>query len=397
VNIIAAGDRVGIIGIGQSPFAARRPDANYPDLVREAVVTAMADAKLEFDAIEAVVYSLSPDAMIGIGNAERLGVDAVGGRNKPFLRINTGGATGISSVSAAYYHVASGACDVVLTAGADKVGECGDSQSVLNKIWDPTYERQLPLGTINMLAMSAIRYMKLYGMTEEDMARVTVKNRRHASLNPNAHLRKEVSIQDVMDSRYISWPLKLLDCCPQSTGGAAMVLASEKYIRDNKLDAVWITGLAHCAETYWMGDRMGSHPTAEHADAYALGRSFQRAYKMAGITDPMKQVHVAELYAPFSSTEFHSIDAARLVAKNGDSVPALRDGEFDLGGRIPVNCSGGTLCTNAIAVTAMARVAETALQVWGRAGAHQAKGARVGVASGNGGDHQIFGTMVIEA
>ncbi len=390
-------DRVGIIGIGQSPFAARRPDANYPDLVREAVAMAMADAKLEFDAIQAVVYSLSPDAMIGIGNAERLGVDAVGGRNKPFLRINTGGATGISSVSAAYYHVASGACDVVLTAGADKVGECGDSQSVLNKIWDPTYERQLPLGTINMLAMSAIRYMKLYGMTEEDMARVTVKNRRHASLNPNAHLRKVVSIQDVMDSRYISWPLKLLDCCPQSTGGAAMVLASEKYIRDNKLDAVWITGLAHCAETYWMGDRMGSHPTAEHADAYALGRSFQRSYKMAGITDPMKQVHVAELYAPFSSTEFHSIDAARLVVKNGDSVPALRDGEFDLGGRIPVNCSGGTLCTNAIAVTAMARVAETALQVWGRAGAHQVKGARVGVASGNGGDHQIFGTMVIEA
>ena len=390
-------DRVGIIGIGQSPFAARRPDANYPDLVREAVAIAMADAKLEFDAIEAIVYSLSPDAMIGIGNAERLGVDAVGGRNKRFLRINTGGATGISSVSAAYYHVASGACDVVLTAGADKVGECGDSQSVLNKIWDPTYERQLPLGTINMLAMSAIRYMKLYGMTEEDMARVTVKNRRHAALNPNAHLRKEVSIQDVMDSRYISWPLKLLDCCPQSTGGAALVLASEQYIRENKLDAVWITGLAHCAETYWMGDRMGSHPTAEHADAYALGRSFQRSYKMAGITDPAKQVHVAELYAPFSNTEFHSIDAAQLVAKNGDSVPALRDGEFDIGGRIPVNASGGTLCTNAIAVTAMARVAETALQVWGRAGAHQVKGARVGVASGNGGDHQIFGTMVLEA
>lgn len=390
-------DRVGIIGIGQSPFAARRPDANYPDLVREAVVTAMADAKLDFDAIEAVVYSLSPDAMIGIGNAERLGVDAVGGRGKRFLRINTGGATGISSVSAAYYHVASGACDVVLTAGADKVGECGDSQSVLNKIWDPTYERQLPLGTINMLAMSAVRYMKMYGMTEEDMARVTVKNRRHASLNPNAHLRKEVSIQDVMDSRYISWPLKLLDCCPQSTGGAAMVLASEKYIRDNNLDAVWITGLAHCAETYWMGDRMGTNPTAEHADAYALGQACRRAYKMAGIAEPAKQVHVAELYAPFSSTEFHSIDAAQLVAKNGYSVPALRDGEFDLGGRIPVNPSGGTLCTNAIAVTAMARVAETALQVWGRAGAYQAKNVRVGIATGNGGDHQIFGAMIIEA
>src|SRR5690606_4199184 len=145
-------------------FKPRRDDASYPDLVREAVNDALVDAKLGLDDVEAIVYSLSPDAMVGIGNAERLGVDAVGARNKRFLRINTGGATGISSVAAAFYHVASGACDVVMTAGADKVGECGDSQTVLNKIWDPTYERALPLGTITMLAMSGIRYMDKYGL-----------------------------------------------------------------------------------------------------------------------------------------------------------------------------------------------------------------------------------------
>src|ERR1051325_6169968 len=107
-----------------------------------------------------------------------------------------------------------------------------------------------------------------------------------------------------------------------------MVLASERFVRDNHLEAVW----------------------------------------MAGITNPPKQVHVAELYAPFSNTEFHAIDAAGLCVP-GESVPMLREGRFDLGGWIPVNPSGGTLCTNAIAVTAMARVAEIALQVWGRAGA----------------------------
>jgi len=389
-------ERVGIIGIGQSAFKPRRDDANYPDLVREAVVLAMNDAKLDFEQIEAIVYSLSPDAMVGIGNAERLGVDAVGSRNKPFLRINTGGATGISSVISAYYHVASGACDVVLTAGADKVGECGDSQTVLNKIWDPSYERQLPLGTINMLAMSGVRYMQHYGMTEEDMARVTVKNRRHASLNPNAHLRKQVTIDDVLASRMISWPIKLMDCCPQSSGGAAMVLASERYIRENHLEDVWITGLAHCAETYWLGDRMAANPIADHADAFALSHAFERAYKMAGITDPRNQIDVAELYAPFSNTEFHSIDAAGLCER-GESVRLMREGYFELGGKVPVNPSGGVLCTNAIAVTAMVRAAEVALQVWGRAGDHQAVGAKRGVASGNGGDHQIFGTMVIEA
>lgn len=388
--------RVGIIGVGQSAFRARRDDASYPDLVREAVNLALADARLELDDIEAVVYSLSPDAMVGIGNAERLGVDAVGARNKRFLRINTGGATGISSVAAAYYHIAAGACDVCMTAGADKVGECGDSQTVLNKIWDPTYERSLPLGTITMLAMSGVRYDHKYGMSQEDMAAVVVKNRQHAAKNPNAHLRRQVTIEEVMASRMISWPIKLFDCCPQSSGGGAMVLASEKYIKERNLDAVWITGVGHSTESYYLGDRMGVGLTADHADAHALGESFQRAYKMAGVTDPRKQVQVAELYAPFSNTEFHAIEAAGL-AKPGQTVPELRAGRFTLGGEIPVNPSGGTLCTNAIAVTAMIRVAEIALQVRGTAGGHQVNGARVGIASGNGGDHQFFGTMVIEA
>lgn len=388
--------RVGIIAIGQSAFRARRDDASYPDLVREAVNRALTGARLDLDDVEAIVYSLSPDAMVGIGNAERLGVDAVGGRNKRFLRINTGGATGISSVAAAYYHIAAGACDVVMTAGADKVGECGDSQTVLNKIWDPIYERPLPLGTITMLAMSGIRYADKYGMTQEDMARVVVKNRRHASLNPNAHLRKEVTVDEVMASRCISWPIKLMDCCPQSSGGGAMVLASEKYIKQNRLDAVWITGVGHCSETYYLGDRMGRGFTADHADAYALRQSFARAYRMAGITNPREQVDVAELYAPFSNTEYHSIEAAGL-ADPGGAVAGVNEGRFSIGGQIPVNPSGGTLCTNAIAVTAMIRVAEVALQVSGRAGGHQVKGAKIGIASGNGGDHQFFGTMVVEA
>jgi acetyl-CoA C-acetyltransferase len=388
--------RIGIIGIGQSAFKPRRDDANYPDLVREAVRLCMQDAALDFDDIEAVVYSLSPDSMVGIGNAERLGIDAVGGRNKRFLRINTGGSTGISSVAAAYYHIASGACDVVLTAGADTVGACGDSQTVLNKIWDPTYERPLPLGTISMLAMSAVRYMHKYGMTEIDMARVVVKNREHAALNPNAHLRRRTTIDEVMASRYICWPVKLFDCCPQSSGGCAMVLASERYIRERNLDAVWITGVGHCSETYYIGDRMGTGYTADHADAFALANSFKRAYRMAGITEPQKSIHVAELYAPFSNTEFHAIEAAGL-AELGESPAQTAAGRFSIGGEIPVNPSGGTLCTNAIAVTAMARVAEAALQVAGRAGAHQVAGAKVGIASGNGGDHQFFGTMVVEA
>jgi acetyl-CoA C-acetyltransferase len=388
--------RVGIIGIGQSDFKARRPDANYPELVREAVVLAMADAKRDLSEIEAVVYSLAPDALLGIGNAERLGVDAVGARSKRFMRINTGGSTGVSSLAAAHSHILAGVCDLVLVAGADKVGESGDSQTILNKIWDPTYERSLPLGTITMLAMSAIRYMHKYGMTQEDMARIVVKNRDHAALNPRAHLRLRTTVDEVMNSRMVAWPIKLFDACPQSSGGCAMVLASEKYIREHSLEAVWITGVAHNSESYYIGDRMGNGFTADHADAQALGVACRRAYKMAGITDPVSQIDVAELYAPFSNTEFHAIEGAGL-ARLGEAPALLREGHFMIGGPNPVNPSGGTLCTNAIAVTAMVRVAEAALQVWGRAGGHQVKGAQRAVASGNGGDHQFFGAMVVEA
>ena len=389
-------ERVGIIGIGQSEFKARRDEANYPELVREAVALALRDAGRELADMEAVVYSLAPDALLGIGNAERLGVDAVGGRNKRFMRVNTGGSTGISSVITGYTHVAAGVCDVVLVAGADKVGESGDSQTILNKIWDPTYERSLPLGTITMLAMSAVRAMHKYGMTQEDMALITVKNRANASLNAKAHLRRPVTVEEVFASRYIAWPIKLMDACPQSSGGCAMVLASERYIRENHLEAVWITGVGHCSESYYLGDRMGNKVMADHADAHALAQSFVRSYKMAGITKPAKQVHVAELYAPFSNTEFHAIEAAGL-APLGGSMALLRDGAFDIDGRNAVNPSGGTLCTNAIAVSAMVRIAEAALQVWGRAGGHQVPGARIGIASGNGGDHQFFGTAVVEA
>jgi acetyl-CoA C-acetyltransferase len=159
---------------------------------------------------------------------------------------------------------------------------------------------------------------------------------------------------------------------------------------------VWITGLGHSSEAYYIGDRMGNGFTADHADAYALRNSFAMSFKMAGITDPRKQVDVAKRYAPFSNTEFHSIEAAGL-AELGQSPAMLREGQFQLGGGIPVNPSGGTLCINAIAVTAMVRVAEVALQVWGRAGGHPVKGAKRGIASGNGGDHQFFGTMVVEA
>lgn len=386
---------VGIVGVGQTDFVTRRTDVMYPELVREGVELVFADSGLTMADVDAVVFPLAPDALIGVANGERWCVEAIGATGKPFMRVNNGGATGLSAVAAAWTHVASGLFDVVLVAGADRVSESGSAQSVLNKMWDVGYERAYPLNTINMLAFSAVRYMHLYGSDERDMARVTVKNRRHAALNPHAHLRTPVREEDVLASRMLSWPIKLGDACPSSTGAAAVLLVSEEFARRLGRPTAWFRGIAQNTETFWMGDRVGPAAMADHGDADALGVAFDRAYAQAGITDPATQVDVAELYAPFSSVEFHAIEAARLCEK-GASPAAIRDGRLALGAPGPVvNPSGGVLCANPIAVTGTVRVAEAALQVLGRAGGHQVDGADVAVASAIGGDHQFYSTAVL--
>lgn len=386
---------VGIIGFGQTQHVSRREDVTFPELVREGAVRTLENAGIGLDAIEAVVFPLAPDALVGVGNGERWCVEAVGATGKPFMRVNNGGATGMSAVLTAWTHIAAGLFDVVLVAGADRVSESGSAQSVLNKMWDVGYERPLPLNTISMLALSACRYLHKYGGTEMDMARVSEKNRYHASLNPYAHLQTPVTVEEVMGSRMVAWPLKLMDLCPASTGAAGVVLASEDWIRRNGREAAWIRGIGQNTETFWMGDRVGERALQDHADADALATAFQRAYDMAGLTDPRSQVQAAEIYAPFSSVELHVIEAAGL-AKLGESPARIAEGEFRLGSTgAVVNPSGGTQCSNPIAVTGAIRVGEAALQVLGKAGARQVPDTRVAIASAIGGDHQYYSTMVL--
>jgi len=215
-------NNVGVIGVGQTNFVTRRDDVTFPELVKEGADLALGDAGITMDEVEAVVFPLAPDALIGVNSGERWCVEALGATGKPFMRVNNGGATGLSAVIAAWTHIASGLFDVVLVAGADRVSESGSAQSVLNKMWDVGYERPLPLNTVTMLALSAVRYMNLYGSDETDMARVTVKNRAHAALNPRAHLRDLVTVEEVLASRTLAWPIKLGDACPSSTGAAGL-------------------------------------------------------------------------------------------------------------------------------------------------------------------------------
>jgi acetyl-CoA C-acetyltransferase len=386
---------VAVIGTGQTKYRRRYPDVIQPELMRQAVLTALNDARLQLDDIDAVVVSQAPDALIGVMHAERWLADAAGAiGGRPMLRINTGGATGLSAVQAAYDHVASGLFDKVLVVGADRVGESGDAQSILNRIWDPMYERAFPLNTITMLAMQAIRFFEKYGATEEDMAHASVRLHANALRNPYAHIQEAVTLEDVLNSRMISYPIKLLDACPQSSGAAAMILASADIAERVTDRPAWITGMGFSVETYWMGDRMGPAAESDHADSPALSKAVRAAYAMAGIT--AADLQVAELYAPFSNIELHVLQDAELC-KPGEVMQLQKEGYFDLDGHVAVSPSGGVLCSNPIAVTAMVRALECALQIMGKAGDHQIPNVKHALATGIGGDHQFFASMVLSS
>ncbi|MPZ28270.1 MAG: thiolase family protein [Micromonosporaceae bacterium] len=383
---------VAIIGVGQTKYQHRYPDTPQPDLVRRAAQAALADAHLRADDLDAVVYSMAPDALIGVLHAERWVADAAGAAGRPMLRVNTGGSTGLSSVQAAYDHIASGMCDIVLVVGADRVGESGDAQTILNRIWDPMYERQMPLNTVTMLAMQGVRFFEKYGATPRDMARVAVKNHFNGVRNPVSHIQKEVTIEEVESSPLIAYPIRLFDCCPQSSGGAAVVLASAEVAERRGEALAWVTGMGFRAESYWMGDRMGPKAVSDHAESPQLAAAADAAYRAAGIT--AADIGVAELYAPFTTVELHAVQDVGLCPP-GTVLERLWEGYFDLDGEKPVTPSGGVQCANPIAVTAMVRVIEAALQVAGRAGDHQVAGVRHALATGIGGDHQFFGAVVV--
>lgn len=383
-------NRVAIVGVGQTGFSGGR-DETHAELSRDALIRALADSGLDAGNVDAFVHSQAPEAFIGIAAPERVSADDLGAAGKPLMRINTGGATGSSAVLAAVAQVASGLFDCVAVVGADKIKECGAPQTVLNKIWDPLYEEPLWLNTISMCALVAQSRMATYGDTEEVMAYISAMVHNNALRNPNAHFKKEMTLESVMASPYLCWPVKLAETCPSSEGGCAVIVASEKFASRLPGPKAWIAGVGSSSSDYFMGDRIAD---GEFARWEPLARASQEAYAMAGISSPRDEIDVIEAYDAFSCLPLLEVEALGLSAE-GCARSDIEDGFYDADGQIPLNPSGGTMCTNPISVAALLRVAEAALQTMGRAGDHQVDGVRVAAATGVGGSVQFHDALVL--
>ncbi|HLF40759.1 MAG TPA: thiolase family protein [Acidimicrobiia bacterium] len=391
---MSRGREAAVVGVGMSAFRTRRDDVDLVGLYQEGAGLALADAGLGMADIDMVVLAQSPDALHGIGHPEQVAAGALGLHGRPLMRINTGGATGASAVQAGWWAVASGRAEAVLVLGAEKMGDATrGAQEVLNKIWDPAYEALLPLNTIVMTAFQAVRHMHRHGVTEEQFAVIASRTRGNGARNEHAHLRTPISPEEVLATPYLAWPTRLAMACPRSSGACAVVVASGDLARRLSAPKAWVRGFAARANTYFMGDKMGDAGLNDHGFYYDLRLTAETAYRMAGITRPAEELQVAEPYVPFATMEPGELEALGLC-EPGEAAKLAEQGHWDIDGAVAVCPSGGVLCANPISISAMARVAEAAQQVRGRAGGHQVDGVRMALGGGAGGSVQFFSTAV---
>jgi acetyl-CoA C-acetyltransferase len=391
---LAAKTSVALIGSGQTRFKTHYADKTYVELAQDAAKLALDDAGMEPGEIDAVVFSMAPTQFMGVNDCDRWATSHVWGAGKPFMRIHAGGATGGSALQAGYIHVASGMFRSVLVVGADRVAETPDAQHVLNLIWDRFYEHDFALNTVTMTALAAQRYMARYGTTEEQFARVVVRARRNAKGNPYAHLKGDITVDDVMNSPRVAYPYKRFDICPRSSGAAAVVLTNLELAKEKSTRPAFINGVSAITHSVFMGDRMGIYSETEFSDHDGENIAAHEAYRQAGITDPASQIQVAELYDPFSSFQLPMIESLGFCGR-GRAAGISDEGGWDLDGQVAIGPSGGTLCTNPIGVTGLVRVVDAANQIRGLSGANQIKYVRNAVATAAGGSTQFFTVTVL--
>lgn len=374
---------VAVSGIGQTRHAGKRTDVGLPGLLREAVTRALEDAELRIGEIDAVVLGTAPDVFEGVMQPEQWLAGALGAVGKPIVRIHTAGSVGGSAAVAAASHVRSGLFERVLAVGFEKHSESDPLWGLSPKT---PFGRSFGAGAGAFFAPYCRLYMRRSGAPAEIGPRIAVKARANASRNPYAHLRQRIAPEEVLSSPVLWDPLHRLECCPTSDGAVAMVFSSAASVAGRK-DVAWVRGAAAMAEA-------GSAPGRDVVDPEVGRTCAASVYAQAGITDPLRDLDVAEIYEPFSWIEVMWYENLGFCG-TGQGWRLFDSGATELGGALPVNPSGGVLSTNPIGASGMIRMAEAALQVRGRCeGGHQVDGARLALGHAFGGSSNYFAMMV---
>jgi acetyl-CoA C-acetyltransferase len=366
---------VAIVAVGMTNFGELW-HASLRDLFVEAASEALAMARADHvDAI--VVGNMSAGQFVGQEHIGPLFADHLGMAGTPAMRVESACASGGAALHVGFLEVASGACDLVLAAGVEKMNDGGDVTAVLATAADQENECYHGITFPGLYAMIARAHMAAHGTTLEDLSAVAVKNHRHGALNPKAQFRRLVTLEEVMASSMVAEPLRLLHCSPVSDGAAAVLLCPLDQAKRYTDRPVKIRASALATAPMALADRK------DPAFLDAVQLSAQRAYKAAGLgpTD----LDVVEVHDCFTIAEICCIEALGLVAP-GKGREAARSGLTALGGKVPVNTSGGLKSKgHPVGATGIAQVIEIFEQLRGEAGDRQVKDAHVGLAQNMGG------------
>jgi acetyl-CoA C-acetyltransferase len=328
--------KVAIIGVGNSKFGVRN-DVAINELAFEAVKPALEDAGLaardmQFVALGSVGSGAWYEELLpAVVVSEYCGMTKAG-----LVRCEAACASGSAAFFTAYSAVASGQVEIAMAMGAEKMREI-DSASAMEWIGRAGYYfwefHNFGITFPAYYALYARAHMAKYGTTEEDLALVAVKNHKYGSMNPIAHLKSKITVDDVMSSMMIASPLKLYDCCPLTDGASSIVLASEEKVKELKIEVpVWVAGIGYSSGTANLSKR----PNFVGLEASVIAS--QMAYKNAGVTP--QQLDLCEVHDCFTIAEIMAYEDIGLCEK-GEGVKLLREGQTEIGGRIPVNMDGG--------------------------------------------------------
>jgi acetyl-CoA C-acetyltransferase len=362
-------EKVGIVAVGQTKYHPNRTDVNEEELAYEAVKQVLEATGLTLSDFDAAV-SCSQDFWDGRTISNMNIQHVVGAHLSDEDKVCE---DGINAVYAGMARILSGHHKLVLVVAHTKESQA-EKSLVENAAFDPILSRQLGLDFLSAAAMQAKRYMYKYGITPEQCAKVAVKNRGNAKKNPLAQAPLDITVEDVLSSKILSSPIRLLDAKPISDGACAMILTTEEKAKKLTKKPVWILGASSCYDTHYLGDR-------DLAECEALVKAAKKAYSMAGIRNPMKEIDVAEISEEYSYQELLWLEGLGFCGR-GEAGKLIDSSVTKINGKLPVNPSGGVLSGNPICVAGMARVAEAVLQLRGEAGDRQVKNAHVALAHG---------------
>jgi acetyl-CoA C-acetyltransferase len=384
-----SGTRVAVVGAGMTRFM-RRAQETGKEMAWEAARAALDSCELTLADVDAVCLTSAPDAFDGVHMKGEYLSDGAGGFGKPFIRTYVGGGSGVFTAIQGWYTVASGMFDVALLVAEEKMSSTQPHpQGAFLTIFDNILERPLGPNLLWIFALEMNRYMSVHGLDKRDIASVAVKNKRNAAEHPAALLgQTDITVDDVLASEVLAWPVQRLDVSPISDGAVAVVVASEESAKRITDRPVWIEGVGWNLDTTYWTNRDLVYP--EYVENAA-----RMAYDMAGVKEPRKQIHVAEPYDPFDYKELHHLEGLLLFEK-GKAPEAARDGVLDRDGDLPSCPSGGLLGVgNPIAAAGLMKVAELFWQLRGEAGARQVPGTPERGVAQAWGDLMQVGTVVV--